>query len=112
LLANKVMAIQAAVSHIEAWYMFEIQPMLSAGTSEDGDSRVPEEMPGAFKVVFEGCRLTMDSLREEMDRLMSKTNPFAQRPSVLWKEATMKDFAERFQNQVNSLQLLTDTVKL
>jgi hypothetical protein len=113
LLANELRAIQAAVGQIEGWYKFEVQPMLFSPEQREraAEEPPPEELVEAFKITFEGCKLAMDTLEEEVDGLMSK-NPFVMRMGVVWNEATMTDYAERLWNQVRILQLLTDSVKL
>jgi hypothetical protein len=117
LLAGELRAVQAAVIQIEGWYQFEIEPKQEERREREKDGEIedeersPGELVDTFKITFEGCRLAMDTLKEEVDNLCTK-NPFMKRMGFIWNENTMQDFAMRLRHQVSALQLLASSVKL
>jgi hypothetical protein len=116
LMANELMAVRAAMGQIEGWYKFEVEPKVASldyyQKLEDGEvDTPPEEMVEAFKVTFEGCRESLEALKEDLDELTSK-NPFLKRVGVIWNEPAMREHAQMLRHQVGLLQLLTTTLKL
>jgi ankyrin repeat protein len=99
LLVAELLAVKAAVGQIEDWakYNFTDRPM-------------PKELVEAFQVSFDGCKLAMEILADEVAAIVSR-NPFLTKAKVAWNEATMKEHADRLRSQVAAMQLLIQAVR-
>jgi hypothetical protein len=104
LLISELTTVKASLGEIEDWAAYFAQSI----------SR--QELVDAFKVSFEGCKIAMNALAEDIADLTSNSpfssnNPFFIRAKYTWNETGMRDHADRLRSQVAALQLLVQAVK-
>ena len=98
LLMTELITIKGSVDQIQQWSTYMAQ---NSGQ---------KELIEAFKISFEGCKIAMDALAEDITGL-SSNNPFFTRAKYTWNEVAMKDHADRLRSQVADLNLLIQAVR-